>query len=390
MIPLMKNTFYREDETKAALAEFLRSVDRLSMSEQCRRFEAAFAAWQGCKHAVLVNSGGSANLLLLQALKNLGRLKTGDKIGFTALTWSTNVMPIIQLGFEPVPVDCEVNTLNSSASNLAERLNEIDLDAFFITNVLGFCGDLDNIRDLCARRDIILIEDNCEALGTELPDRKTGAFGLAASFSFYVAHHLSTIEGGMLATDDDELANMFMLARANGWDRDLPPAEQARLRQNCDVHSELYAKYVFYDLAFNVRPTEITGFLGLRQLPMIDEIIAIRRKNFFEIENSIKQNNDFIVLDHRHIKAISPFANPFICRNKDLFNKHTTAFSRAGIEIRPMIAGNMQRQPFYKKYATAMFNLPNTDFIHDCSFYAGNYPELSRSDLETFKRCLQR
>lgn len=386
----MKNTFFREDETKAALAEFIRSADKLSMGEQCRRFEEAFAAWQGCKHAVLVNSGGSANLLLLQALKNIGHLKTGDKIGFTALTWSTNVMPIIQLGFEPVPIDCEINTLNSSSSNLAKRLNDIELDAFFITNVLGFCGDLDKIHDLCARRDIILIEDNCESLGTEMSDRKTGAFGLAASFSFYVAHHLSTIEGGMLVTNDIELANMFVMARANGWDRNLPAAEQARLRQGHAIQSELYAKYVFYDLAFNVRPTEITGFLGLQQLPLIDEIIAVRRRNYLEIDEVIKNNGDFIAVDHRHIKSISPFAIPFICKSKELFKKYTVAFSDAGVEIRPMIAGNMQRQPFYKKYATAMVDLANTDFIHEHSFYAGNYPELSRSDIETFKRCLRR
>src|SRR5712691_6376875 len=258
MIPLMKNAFLREQETKKALSEFIRSADKLSMGEQCRRFEEAFAAIQGRHYAVLVNSGSSANLLLLQSLKNTGRLKTGDRVGFSALTWSTNVMPIIQMGFEPVPVDCEHNTLNVSSRTLLDRLNEVDLRAFFVTNALGFVGDLGEIRRVCTERDIMLIEDNCEALGTELPEGKTGNFGVAASFSFFVAHHMSTIEGGMLVTDDPELATMFRMGRANGWDRNLAAAEQVRLRRDHGVTSELYAKYIFYDLAFNMRPTEIT------------------------------------------------------------------------------------------------------------------------------------
>src|SRR5712692_8419378 len=131
MIPLMKNAFLREAETKAALAEFIRAADKLSMGEQCRRFEEAFATYQGRRHAILVNSGSSANLLLLQSLKSLGRLKAGDKVGFSALTWSTNVMPIIQMGFEPVPIDCEANTLNASSRTLLERLDETPLRALF-------------------------------------------------------------------------------------------------------------------------------------------------------------------------------------------------------------------------------------------------------------------
>ncbi len=219
MIPLMKNAFLREAETKAALAEFIRAADKLSMGEQCRRFEEAFATYQGRRHAVLVNSGSSANLLMLQSLKSLGRLKPGDKVGFSALTWSTNVMPIIQMDFDPVPIDCEVTTLNVSPKTLRERLDKETLGAFFITNALGFAGDLSEIRRICAERSIILIEDNCESLGTELLEGKTGNFGVAASFSFFVAHHMSTIEGGMLVTDDQDLATMFRMGRANGWDR---------------------------------------------------------------------------------------------------------------------------------------------------------------------------
>ena len=390
MIPLMKNAFLREAETKAALADFIRSADKLSMGEQCLRFEEALAAAQGCRHAVLVNSGSSANLILLQSFKNLGRLKAGDKVGFSAVTWATNVMPIIQMGFEPVPIDCEVPTLNVSSKTLLDRLNEVDLRCVFVTNVLGFAGDLGEIRRICSERDIVLVEDNCESLGTELPEGKTGNFGVAASFSFFVAHHMSTIEGGMLTTNDSELATMFIMARSNGWDRNLPAADQVRLRHKHEVASELYAKYIFYDLGFNMRPTEITGFLGLQQLALLEENIAARQRNYLVIEAVVSNHHEFIVIDRRHIKSVSPFAMPFICKTKELFQKHTAAFAAAGVEIRPMIAGNMQLQPFYKKYAATTYALPNADFIHDCGFYCGNYPELTRADLDVLKSCLLR
>ncbi len=390
MIPLMKNAFLREAETKAALAEFIRAADKLSMGEQCRRFEEAFATYQGRRHAVLVNSGSSANLLMLQSLKSLGRLKPGDKVGFSALTWSTNVMPIIQMDFDPVPIDCEVTTLNVSPKTLRERLDKETLGAFFITNALGFAGDLSEIRRICAERSIILIEDNCESLGTELLEGKTGNFGVAASFSFFVAHHMSTIEGGMLVTDDQDLATMFRMGRANGWDRNLAAAEQVRLRRDHGVTSELYAKYVFYELAFNMRPTEITGFLGLHQLALLEDNISARQRHFREIEAVVGDHPGFIPIEHKHIKSISPFAMPFICRTADFFRKYTMAFAGAGVEIRPMIAGNMQLQPFYRKYVTRTYSLPNTDFIHECGFYCGNYPELTRADLDTLTSCLLR
>ena len=164
MIPLMKSTFLNEHDTKEALAKFILKAKQLSMGEQVKAFEEEFAIFQGARNSILVNSGGSANLAMLQALKNLGRLKDGDKIGFSALTWSTNVMPILQLGMQPVPIDCDRRTLNTMAYHLKQRFNDTDLQAFFITNALGFAGDLETIREVCDGANIILIEDNCEAL----------------------------------------------------------------------------------------------------------------------------------------------------------------------------------------------------------------------------------
>jgi len=390
MIPLMKNAFLNEYETKQALAEFIMKAPRLSMDNKCYEFEKEFAAFQGRKDAVLFNSGGSANLAMLQALKNMGRLKNGDKVGFSALTWSTNVMPIIQLGMEPVPVDCDPNTLNVMSNSLNERLNSTDLQALFITNALGFAGDLDRIKQICDERGIILIEDNCESLGTELHTGKAGNFSIASSFSFFVAHHMSTIEGGIVCTDDTELAQMLRIVRANGWDRNLTAVQQLKWRKNFNIKSEFDAKYTFYDLGYNLRPTEITGFIGLYQLKFIEENITKRENNYIMLEAIIRDNPDLIILDRTHIKRISNFALPILCRTPELRDEYIFQFSGAGVEIRPMIAGNIQNQPFYKKYVQNTFDLPGTDFIHNCGFYCGNYPELSKSDLETLSSCLRK
>src|SRR5262245_25921899 len=292
MIPLMKNAFLNEFETKNALSEFIMKADKLSMNVKCLEFERAFARKQGRSEAVLFNSGGSANLAMLQALKNLGKLKDGDKIGFSALTWSTNTMPIIQLGMEPVAIDCQPDTLNVMSHNLTSRLKTTPLKALFLTNVLGFSGDVDKLRDTCKREGVLLLEDNCESLGTELPSGKAGNFGLAASFSFFVAHHMSTIEGGMICTDDQEFAEMLRIVRSNGWDRNLNAGQQIKWRKKFNIHSEFEAKYTFYDLGYNFRPTEISGFLGLYQLQFLDANIKCRESNYLRLERIIAENDD--------------------------------------------------------------------------------------------------
>lgn len=389
-IPLMKNAFLEDIDTRKALAEFVLSAPRLSMDKKCRDFEVEFALAQARNHAILFNSGGSANLALLQALKNLGRLSDGDKIGFSALTWSTNTMPIIQLGMKPVAIDCSPSTLNVMSQNLCSRLEETKLKAFFVTNVLGFAGDMDQIRKVCDANNVLLIEDNCESLGTELYDSKTGNFGLASTFSFFVAHHMSTIEGGMVCTDDDELAQMLKIVRANGWDRNLLEEEQSNLRVKFNIGSDFIAKYSFYDLGFNLRPTEITGFIGLTQLPYLPRTIAARVKNFERLEKAYLLNPDFEELDHKHIDKLSSFAFPVVCKTPEIRAYYLDKFQNAGVEIRPLIAGNMQRQPFYHKYVDKHYDLPGADFLHDCGFYFGNYPELTEADIEFLQECLSK
>jgi CDP-4-dehydro-6-deoxyglucose reductase, E1 len=388
MIPLMKNTFINEFETKQQLADFILHSNKLSMDVNCFEFETQFAKFHQTKHAVLVNSGASANLLLLQALLNLGRLKKGDKVGFSAVTWSTNVMPIIQLGLDPVPVDCDVETLNTMSHNLKATHEKHNLKAFFITNVLGICGDLNKIKEYCDANKIVLIEDNCESLGSRVQDKLTGNFGVAGTFSFFVAHHMSTIEGGMLVTEDAELHEMLVIARANGWDRNLSALSQKKLRQKHEIKSEFDAKYTFYDLAFNVRPTEITGFLGKTQLKYLEKNIQQREANYRIIESTLINNKDFIPINTSHMSFVSSFSFPFVCKTPELRDHYIKEFAGAGIEIRPMIAGNMQLQPFFSKYSNNKDELKGANHLHNAAFYCGNYPELTSTDLETILSCL--
>ena len=384
----MKNTFLKEFETRNALAKFILQAEKLSMGTYCHDFEKTFAKKQGRKEGILFNSGGSANLAVIQSLKNLDRIKSNDNIGFSSLTWSTNVMPIIQLGMNPIPIDCDITTLNVMSNNLLETLEKYKLKTFFITNALGLAGDLEKIKEICNKKNIILLEDNCESLGTELKTGRAGNFGLASTFSFFVAHHMSTIEGGMVCTDDEELSEMLKIVRANGWDRNLNALQQIKWRKNNNILSEFEAKYTFYDLGFNLRPTEITGFIGLFQLQFIDENIKCRQQNYLRLEKIVKANDDLLVFDHDHLETISSFAYPVLCKTKELKKKYLNQFSGAGIEIRPMIAGNIQNQPFFKKYINNHYNLTGTDFIYNNGFYCGNYPELTESELETISSCL--
>ena len=388
-VPLMRNAFLNEAETKQRLADFIRDAEMFSMGKECAKFEKKFAEWQGCKHALLFNSGGSANLALLQSLKSLGRLKEGDKVGFSSLTWSTNVMPIIQMGMVPVPVDVDKKTANVMSWNLLERLKETDLQAFFATNVLGYAGDLAEIKRICAERGIVFIEDNCEGLGGRIAGDRFGNFGLGSTFSFFVAHHMSTIEGGMFCTNDDELCRMMKITRANGWDRNVLPEEQERMRAPYKINP-FFAKYSFYNLAFNFRPTEITGFLGQEQMQYLDENIKKRVANHAQFDAAICSNDDLIHIEWDHIDSISPFGLIVLCKTPELRDKYLKRFMDNEIEVRPVIAGNMQNQPFYKNYVKELYDLPNTDSYNNCGFYCGNYPEMTKEDVGLICSCLSK
>jgi CDP-4-dehydro-6-deoxyglucose reductase, E1 len=384
MVKLIKSTFFEEEKTKRALADFIVQAKQLSFGPQCEKFENDLAAWQGRRHCVFVNSGSSANLALVQALMNTGKLKKGDRVGFSGLTWSTNVMPLIQLGLVPVPIDVELDTLNVSSKKLAERLAKFPLKGLFLTNLLGFCDDIDAIKKMCDEKGIVLFEDNCESFGTVYQGKKLGNFGLASTFSFFVGHHLSTVEGGAVCTDDAEFANALRMVRAHGWDRNLKADDQNRLRAAHGADA-FYGKYTFYDLGYNFRPTEIAGFLGNTQLPYADAMVAARERNFKKMAEAVHKNDAYYPLRYGHIGLVSNFAMPIICRTEE-GRKELIARAEGRVEVRPILGGEITKQPFFKKYAPVEIrelSQPNADIVHRNGLYGPNNPELTKEDITT-------
>lgn len=384
MIKLIKSTFYEEKKTKKALINFITTAKQLSFGSECEKFEKSFAKWQKRKYAVSLNSGSSANLAIIQALLNLGMLKKGDLVGFSAITWSTNVMPLIQLGLNPVPVDVELETLNVSSRTLNAIIEKFPLKMLFITNLLGFCDDIDNIKKICDKKKIILIEDNCESLGSRYKGVLLGNYGLASTFSFYVGHHMSTIEGGAVCSDNVEIADMIKIVRAHGWDRNLSIKAQNNIRRRFKVNSSFYSRYVFYDLGYNLRPTEITGFLGNYQLKFIDEIIMKRNKNFLKIAKVIYKNKNYYSIRYNHMDFLSNFAIPIVCKSEKLKDELVKR-CQGKIEIRPIVGGDITKQPFFSKYQT-MFSKylgdSNAKLIHTQGLYFGNNPELTNKEID--------
>lgn len=385
MIKLIKSTFYKEKFTKERLSKFILSSDKLSIGDECGKFEKNFATYQDRKFCILVNSGSSANLALIQALLNLGKIKKGDSVGFSSLTWSTNVMPIIQLGLKAIPIDIELDTLNVSSKTLLNVIEKYPLKILFLTNLLGFCDDIDVITKVCSEKKIILIEDNCESLGTVYKGKKLGNFGFASTFSFYVGHHMSTIEGGAICTNNERLATMLQMVRAHGWDRNLTENRQIKIRTKFNVNSTFYSRYTFYDLGFNLRTTEINGFIGNIQLKYIDEITKKRRDNFLKMAIPIYEQKDkYYPIRYDHIDFLSNFAVPVVCRSQKIRDTLVEK-CKDKVEIRPIVGGDMVMQPFFHKYMSKFANIfdnSNSKLAHRNGLYFGNNPDLAEQEMD--------
>jgi len=390
-IKLVKSTFHNEEETKRKLCGFITKTNKLSMGDKCRQFEEEFAKYQGRKYSVLFNSGSSANLAIIQSLLNLKILKKDDKVGFSALTWSTNVAPLIQLGLKPIPIDVSLENLNVNSYNLNSALERDNLKALFLTNLLGFCGDIDKIKEICDERGITLIEDNCESLGSEFKEKNLGNFGIASTFSFFVGHHMSTIEGGAVCTDDEEVYRMLKMVRTHGWSRDLAPETAEKLRREYGI-DDFFNKYSFYCPGYNLRPTEITGFIGLEQLNYIREIVAKRNQNFLKFQQTALENPYIAKTNFNHMSFISNFAYPLVFNNKQTFEEYKKDFE-GSVEIRPVVSGSMVNQPFFKKYLEENglnYSCPNAERIHSFGFYFPNNHELDEAEIKQLQNLMKR
>ena len=375
MIKLIKNTFYHETWTKIRLAWFLLWAKQLSFGSKCEQFEKEFSKWQGRDDSIFVNSGSSANLALIQALLNLGYLKKGDKVGFSALGWSTTVMPLIQLGLTPVPIDVTEYSLNSFPNSLK------NIKCLFLTHLLGISTPMmEKLTFYCDGLGVILLEDTCESLGSEIDGKKLGNFGLASTFSFYVGHHMSTIEGGMVCTNDKRLARELRIVRAHGWDRNLDIRTQKAIRKQYGVSTSFYSRYTFYSLGYNLRPTEIAGFLGLLQLPYLKEIVDKREAIYQYLLRHINKGT----INPTWMTKHSAFAFPIICntsKERDLLVKKCSGI----IEVRPIVGGDLTSQPFYNFKTTGVTTARK---IHETGLYIGINPDMTQSDLDTIVRTI--
>lgn len=371
--PLQENVISNEELD--LLVNFIRETKRFTQFTKVREFEAVFSEWMGCKHSVFVNSGSSANLLMVYATAELYSWKPGDEVIVPALTWPTTVTPVIQAGFRPVFVDANLTDLSFDYDQLAANITD-KTRAIFLAHIIGFPADINRVKEIIGNRNIILLEDSCETQGGEIDGVKVGNFGLGSSFSFYWGHHMTTVEGGMICTNDEDFYKLNVLKRSHGLARELPERFHESIR---NTHPDIDFQFMFLTNGFNVRNTEFNAVLGLSQLPKLDRFIDIRNQNYSRFLEICRQYpNDLITLDH---PGRSSFVLPFLFTNSEKRKPFQTLIRRNGIESRPLISGNLLRQPFLSSYYIPG-HFPNADFLHDNAFYIGNNQFVNEDRLE--------
>lgn len=379
-ITLVKDTIDNSDIDH--LIEWLKTYPRLTKGEKTIEFEEKFSNWIGCKYSVFVNSGSSANLLMLYALKVLGNLRN-QKVVVPTLAWATDMAPVIQLGFEPIIVDCNMQNLAVDVQQLESIFKTSKPAALILVSVLGLSPDIDKIVALCKKHGVILLEDNCESQGTEFEGKKLGNFGLMSSFSTYFGHTMSTIEGGMVCTNNKEIYDILKMLRSHGWDRDLDKETQQKLRAEWGV-DDFSALYTFYEPGFNLRSTDLQAVIGIRQLDKVDEMIDIRNENFhhfLEVMKTLDEGNKVWRPTECEHTFTASFCYPMIFLNKEDKQKAVVALIENGVETRPLICGSMGTQPFFiKRYGR--HETINSAQVDNCGIYVPNHPHLSKQDIE--------
>lgn len=374
-IDLIQDTIDNQDIDN--LIEWLKTYPRLTKGDRTVEFEKKWSDWLGVKYSVFVNSGSSANLLMLYALKILNKMKN-DKVCVPSLCWATDLSPILQLNMSPILVDCNLNNLSVDLNHLEEIFIEDTPSVLLLVSVLGLSPDMEKIVELCKKYDVILLEDNCESQGTKFNNIKLGNFGLMSSFSTYFGHTMSTIEGGVVSTNDEEIYHTLLQLRSHGWDRDLPETKQKKLRQEWNV-SEFSSLYTFYIPGFNLRSTDLQSYLGLLQLDKVDKMIENRFKNFqyykMKLENKIWFPKTF---DN---EFTSNFAIPVITKTEEDKYKLIQELQENNIACRPLISGSMGIQPFYKKLYGEN-KLPNCSIVDERGIYVPNHDKMTREDID--------
>jgi len=379
-ITLVKDTIDKDDVDN--LIEWLKTYPRLTKGPVTIEYEKKFSEHIGCEYSVFVNSGSSANLLMLYALKVMGNLRN-QKVVVPALAWATDMAPVIQLGFEPLICDCNLQNLSVDVGQLESIFQYHKPAAMILVSVLGLSPDMDKIVELCKKHGVVLLEDNCESFATEFNDKCLGNFGLMSSFSTYFGHTFSTIEGGMICTNDKEVYNLLKMLRSHGWDRDLDEESQRKLRDKWGV-DDFSALYTFYEPGFNVRSTDLQAVIGIGQLEKVDGMIDKRNENFYhflEVMKTLDKKKMVWTPTECKNSFTASFCYPMIFKTKKDKEKAVAALIKNDIETRPLICGSMGTQPFFVSRYGRHETL-NATLVDECGIYVPNHPKLNDCDIE--------
>jgi len=372
MITLVKDTIDNKDIDR--LVDWLKTYPRLTKGPVTLEFEEKFSKWLGRKYSVFCNSGSSANLLMLSALQQGGYLKN-NKVVVPSVAWATDLAPVIQLGLDPTLCDSNFNDLSVDLYHLEQIFKEQSPSVLMFVSVLGLVPDMDKVVELCNKYDVILLEDTCESMGCEYRGRKLGTFGSMSSFSTFFGHHISTIEGGLISTDDKKLYELLVSIRSHGWDRDLSTETQNKLQKDWGV-SEFNSLYTFYYSGFNLRSTDLQAYIGLTQIDKLKDWGERREYNYNLYQELIE--NNYWKPKTQEQSFTSNFAYPVIHPERNTIVEKLRANE---VEVRPMICGSMGTQPFYvKEYG--VLKLPNVTDIDEFGFYVPNHPKLTIEQIK--------
>lgn len=356
---------YGAEEALAAIEALLST--HVTMGARVRAFEAAWAAYCARGHGVMVNSGSSANLLMLAALVETGRLRPGDEVLVPAVGWSTTLFPVQQAGLVPVLVDVHPDTLCvDPASAAAARTSRTR--AVLAVHLLGQAADLAALRAL----DLLVLEDACAAHGARVGDRRVGGIGDAAAFSFFFSHHISTIEGGIVVTDDADVADALRSLRAHGWIR-----ERSDRDALAAASPEIDPRFLFVSAGYNVRPTELAGAFGLAQLDRLDAWVDRRRRNHADWCARLAGIPGVRVFPEAPGTSHAGFAFPILVDGPDAGvearKRLAAALAARRIETRPISGSNLARQPAFRHVAARTpVPLPVADAVHERGLFVGN------------------
>jgi CDP-4-dehydro-6-deoxyglucose reductase, E1 len=374
MIKLVSDTINKNDIN--SLIKWLNQdeIPRLTKGDLTWELEEKWAKKIGTKYSVYVNSGSSSILLTLAALQHTNRLKN-NKVIVPGLSWATDVSSPMLLGMEPILCDCNLEDLSCDLAHLEKLFIDHSPSSFILVSPLGLVPDMKKILDLCNKYSVILLEDVCESMGSKYNNEYLGFFGFASFFSMYFGHHLSTIEGGFINTNDEDFYYALLMMRSHGWDRDLPKDVQEKLRTENNVN-EFDSLYTFYLPGFNLRATDLQAFIGLKAIDKLDEYTK-KRNNNFKLYKSLINNNQLTIKDKK-TDFISNFAYPVVNKNRVNIIENLI---KNNIEVRPLIAGDMSKKPMWiKNYGE--IKLPNCILVNEYGFYIPNHQDLTSEQIE--------